>query len=233
MESTKSTVFNRLKAGLRAIGRGVRAHCSRAEQEDVHLCDGYLAAFMRRMSSLVCLWLGAGLVMAPSWAADQSSSSRTRHESKLALPISGIDHLPDHVSVQNFWVNGISGQQAGKGGSRVCCVNIPRVWSPGMKVSVRWGVLNWRDDETDLYEVKDASVAPFEPSEVSALYVHFLPDGSVRVVPSREGPTSPMYLGPRVRIPAKELWDVYGVGNGPTKICRDHTVVPMRACVRD
>ncbi|WP_396270589.1 DUF3304 domain-containing protein [Ideonella sp.] len=191
------------------------------------------AAFKLPSALLVCLWFGAFSVMAPSRAGAQVSRSQASQNSNLALPISGIDHLPDHVSVQNFWVNGVSGQQAGKGGSRVCCVNLPRVWSPGMKVSVRWGGLNWRDGETDLYEVKDVPVDPFEPTEISALYVHFLPDGSVRAVPSREVPSSPMYSGPRVRIPAKEPWDVYGVGNGPTKICRDHTVVPMRACIRD
>jgi hypothetical protein len=100
-------------------------------------------------------------------------------------------------------------------------------------VTVRWGVLNWRDDETDIYEVKGVPVAPFDAKEVSVLYVHFLPDGSVRAVPSSEAPTSPSYPGPQVRIPAKEPWDVYGAGNGATTVCRDHTVSPSRACNRD
>lgn len=52
-----------------------------------------LAVLLRCTPSRVCMWLGACLVVAPSWAAGEASSFQARHESKLALPIAGVDHL--------------------------------------------------------------------------------------------------------------------------------------------
>ncbi len=148
----------------------------------------------------------------------------------IALPITGIDHLADHVSIQNFYVNGTSGQQAGKGGSRMCCVRVPRTWKPGLILTVRWGVLNWRDWESDVYETK-VELEPY--TDLGALYVHFLADGSVRAVATNEGPRSPTYIGPRNPIPQKEPWDAYEPPPGPTKRCTDHSLNPPAPCKRD
>ncbi len=145
----------------------------------------------------------------------------------IALPITGIDHLADHVSIQNFWVNGASGQQAGKGGRRVCCVRVPRTWKPGLILTVRWEILNWRDWEDDVHETK-VELEPY--TDLGALYVHFLADGSVRAVATNEGPRSPTYIGPRIPIPQKEPWTTIGRKPGPTKRCTDHTVTPAINC---
>ena len=148
------------------------------------------------------------------------------NDDAIALAIVGIDHLADHVSVQNFWVDGYSGGRAGKGGASVCCSSVPRMWRPGLTVKIRWEVLNWRDWESDEY----TAVVPVERyGELDQLYVHFLVNGSVRVVPSLEGPLSPTYPGPHDPIPRKKPWEVYGERHKPT-MCTDHSVQPPAPC---
>jgi Protein of unknown function (DUF3304) len=167
-----------------------------------------------------------GPVSTSAQAASAPTKPKNPNAGTIALAMTGIDHLPDHVSIQNFWVDGHSGAQAGKGGSSVCCVRVPNIWRPGLKVTVRWGILNWRDWTGDEYE----TVVEVEPyKEIDRFFVHFLPDGSVRAVVSEDGPSSPDYIGPRVPIPPKKPWDVYGPRKGPTK-CVDHTVVPEAPC---
>ena len=123
--------------------------------------------------------------------------------------LTGIDHLADHLSVPEFSVNGTSGFQAGQGGRTVCCVNLPRQWHPGLTVLVSWDITNWRDCGWENYQ-RRVPVERYE--EVGALYVHFLADGSVRVVSSDINPafSNPDYIGPHDPIPDKNPWDVYG-----------------------
>jgi hypothetical protein len=117
--------------------------------------------------------------------------------------MSGIDHLPDHLSVQQFSVDGHGGFQAGKGGSMVDGISLPRQWRPGLSVRVNWNVTNWRDCWGDRYE----RVVPVERyDQVGTLWVHFLADGSVRVVSANAGPYASDYPGPHDAIPNKEPW---------------------------
>jgi hypothetical protein len=162
-------------------------------------------------------------------ASSQPTASRMRTEiddEKIPLAIVGIDHLPDHVSVQTFSVDGRGNAQAGQGGRAVCCISVPRKWKPGMKVTVRWGVLNWRDWRGDEYQ----TVVDVEPyTELDQFYVHFLPNGTVRAIVSAEGPRSPTYIGPHDPIPQKYPWKVFGPRDGPTH-CVDHTISPPVPC---
>ena len=132
--------------------------------------------------------------------------------------LTGIDHLADHLSVQEFSVNGTSGAQAGKGGSMVCCVSLPDQWQPGMTVKVRWNVTNWRDCRGEEHE----AVVPVERyEEVGRLYVHFFPDNKVRVIASNyypEGARGPGSKYPiKDPIPQKHPWKVYP----PREHCAD------------
>lgn len=143
--------------------------------------------------------------------------------------ITGIDHLADHLSVQQFYVNGTWASRAGQGGRQVCCVILPKPWRPGLKVRVRWGVLNWRDRKADRYE-RDVEVERYG-SQGGWFLVHFLPDGSVRAVVSLEGPTSPDYPGPRIPIPNKDPWDRYPPPEPRRKTkCTDYSVTPPQPC---
>ncbi|NBA97759.1 DUF3304 domain-containing protein [Pseudomonas sp. R5(2019)] len=128
----------------------------------------------------------------------------------MGVGLTGIDHLPDHLSVQRFSVDGRGGAQAGKGGSLVCCGSLPRKWQPDLTVKVRWNVTNWRDCKGEEHE----AVVPVEPyDEIGRLYVHFFSDGSVRAVSSNyvawkaNEPESPYPI--KDLIPQKYPWQVY------------------------
>lgn len=140
-------------------------------------------------------------------------SAMTRFEdTTTGVGLTGIDHLEDHLSVQDFSVNGYGGFNAGKGGSLVCCVVVPNKWRPGLKAHVVWSVTNWRDKT---WQNHQADVLLDRYEEVGRMYVHFLKDGSVRITLSNYAPTSPVYEGPRDPIPRKWPWVVYPPPKGP------------------
>ncbi len=132
-------------------------------------------------------------------------------EETIPARLTGIDHLPDHLSVQNFSVNGAGGFQAGGGGRVTCCVSLPRKWHPGLTAVVRWNTTNLRDCTWE----QRARRVPVEPyDEVGRVWTHFLADGSVRVVSSDIGPgiygPNEDYPGPHDPIPRKTPYKVYG-----------------------
>ena len=129
-------------------------------------------------------------------------------EDMVPTSITGIDHLAEHLSIQNFWVDGYSGFQAGTGGSAVCCASLPRKWRPGLSAVVEWNTTNWRDCG---WESRERRVPIERYEKVGTLFVHFLSDGSVRAVSSNISPgySNPDYLGPHDPIPRKNPWDVY------------------------
>jgi len=117
--------------------------------------------------------------------------------------MTGVDYLADDLSVQDYWVNGTAGFQAGKGGRHVCWAKVPEIWIPGAKIEVRWEVANGRTGTWRCYR----RMVPLERyEELGRLYVHFLPDGSVRAVLSNYVPWAKDYPGPRLPIPKKEPW---------------------------
>ncbi|MGV5311691.1 DUF3304 domain-containing protein [Pseudomonas aeruginosa] len=157
-----------------------------------------MGPFMLRTSALLFLLLAG------------CDAGQARQDT-VPAPLTGIDHLADHLSVQNFWVDGTSGFQAGRGARVVCCVSLPRQWHPGLTVVVGWNVTNWRDCG---WETRERRVPVERYEKVGAMYVHFLSDGKVRVVSSNVGPgifqPNEDYPGPHDAIPKKNPWHVYG-----------------------
>jgi hypothetical protein len=135
------------------------------------------------------LLLVAALLL-PSLAACEGKPVKT-----TGTTITGLDHLAEHLSIQDFWVNNTAGQQAGKGGRQVCCVSIPEVWQPGLKVNVKWDVTNWK---RRVYTTYERTIEVEKYDEVGALYIHFLRDGSVKAVSSNYAAwgTGGYYPGP-------------------------------------
>jgi hypothetical protein len=129
-----------------------------------------------------------------------------REETTFGTSMSGIDHLADHLSVSDFWVNGAGGFQAGKGGSSAPGPVLPRQWHPGLTVHVMWHVSDWKHGGGS----KHAADVPVDPYTKSGhLWVHFLANGTVRVVVSDYGPRNMNYPGPRDLIPQKYPWKDY------------------------
>ena len=127
-------------------------------------------------------------------------------EQTAGVGITGIDHLPDHLSVQDFYVDGYSAFRAGGSGGAVCCALLPKRWRPDLTVEIRWNVTNWRDCEGNDY-VRRVLVEPY--SEPGRLWVHFLRNGEVRAISSGIGPRNPDYPGPHDPIPSKRPWNIY------------------------
>jgi len=130
-------------------------------------------------------------------------------EDVVPASLTGIDHLPDHLSVPDFWVDGASGHQAGSGGSIVCCAKLPRRWRADLTVLVGWDVLNWRDCGGERRE-RRVPVERYE--QVGRLYIHFLSDGSVRAISSniRPGYGNEEYRGPPDAISGMRPSEIYG-----------------------
>ncbi len=149
-------------------------------------------------------WLLVLLCLLTGLAACQG---RAPADDSVGTELTGIDHLADHLSVQDFWLDGQAGDQAGKGGSAVCCIALPKHWHAGMTAVVRWDVANWRDCTWQSFE-RRVAVDPYDA--VGTVWVHFLADGSVRVVSSNADPDATDYPGPHDPIPQKEPWKVYG-----------------------
>jgi hypothetical protein len=136
--------------------------------------------------------------------------------------MTGIDHLADHLSVQDYWVNGRAGFQAGKGGSNVCCAKVPQVWHAGAQIEVKWDVANWKNGT---WRCHRRMVSLDRYDEIGHLYVHFMPDGSVRALLSNDAPWGNAYPGPHIPIPKKEPWAVYP--RPPvTDVCPENLVTP-------
>jgi Protein of unknown function (DUF3304) len=154
--------------------------------------------FLRRYSLLLIV----GTLLIPGLAACQEKPVKT-----TGVSITGLDHLAEHLSIQNFWVDGTAGQQAGGGGSQVCCATIPSKWQPGTKVNVRWAVTNWKRRVYTMYE----RVVEVEKYDTPAsVYVHFLRDGSVKVLSFDGYPEKPGYPGPSYdTVLKKQPWKDY------------------------
>lgn len=150
--------------------------------------------------------LVVGLLCIFFLAACRARDSATE---SIGVSMTGLDHLAAHLSVQDFWVDGHRAHQAGKGGSQVCCATLPLKWHPGLSVTVKWGVTNWRDH---VYSMQERVVPVTQYVEVGRLWVHFLSDGSVKVVSSDIGPgfyeKNAEYPGPQPlsALPRKQPW---------------------------
>ncbi|QCO67873.2 DUF3304 domain-containing protein [Luteimonas yindakuii] len=147
------------------------------------------------MIALLLAFLGAG--------GCQAQPATPPKEPMIGVAITGIDHLADHLSVQEFSVDGYNAAQAGKGGRSVCCAMVPAQWRPDMRVLVEWVEQNWRDCSYRRRQ-REVTVAPYE--EAGRLWVHFLADDSMQLVVSNVGPGNPEYLGPDDPIPRKFPW---------------------------
>jgi hypothetical protein len=119
----------------------------------------------------------------------------------------GVDHLADNLSVTDFWVNGSAGFQASDGNAGAPSPNLPEKWHAGLTAHVVWDVRDWEHDTSSTHEA-DVPVDPYTDDGGNVL-VHFLADGTVRVVVSDLGPRAANYPGPHDPIPRKRPWDMY------------------------
>ena len=130
-----------------------------------------------------------------------------REDQFTAVGLTGVQHIGPDFNISEFYVDGYPGSNVGRGGGggrHVCCVNLPNQWRPGLTVDVRWAVGNWSKE--NLSEIAAGNyksitsegaykaIVPLENyDKPGQLYVHFFPDGKVRVVSSYPDSESPLH----------------------------------------
>jgi hypothetical protein len=117
-------------------------------------------------------------------------------EADVHVPVSlvGVHHLGSDYFIYRFYVNKSIGDnvgQGGGGGSMVCCLTLPLKWTRDLKADVRWEVdhiiraPNPAARETaEVIGIYRAEVPIEKYTELGDLYVHFFPNGRVRIVVS-------------------------------------------------
>ena len=139
-------------------------------------------------------------------AGCSTSAFFTEFPSGNAAATVGVDVVPTHhlgndYSVEDVYVNGQWGGDAGReggGGGYVCCVLLPSKWRPGLVARVKWRVRDWRQENKEetksgIYRsvVDEGVYVAFVPveyyGELGSLYIHFFPGAKARIVASMYG----------------------------------------------
>jgi hypothetical protein len=94
------------------------------------------------------------------------------------------------VFINNVWGGGMQPYASSNG--RTCCVTLPRLWHPGLKVAVAYRTSSMFLKDPRSYVEKDVLVAPYEPFLDGFIYFFYFPGDQVRVVAT---PYSPGYPG--------------------------------------
>lgn len=110
--------------------------------------------------------------------------------------LSGVHHLGREYRIHIFYVNKSIGDSVGEDGSgdgRVCCVMLPKIWTPGLEADLRWEVYHIirtgdpavpeRAEIEGIYHAQVPVEAYVKPS---IFWVHFFPKGRVRIVVSED-----------------------------------------------
>ena len=118
-------------------------------------------------------------------------------ETHIPVTVSGVHHMGSEYLISHFSVNKEIGDNISRNGSSgiVCCLMIPKKWSPGLTADVRWEVLHIIFQPDGIQVAREELVAiyraqvPVEPYvDTGDFYVHFFADGRARIVVSNYGP---------------------------------------------
>ena len=131
-------------------------------------------------------------ILALSLAFASTACSERRDAS---IELSGLNYTD--VGIATFSVNDYSGHGIypnGGGGKFICCVDIPRKWRAGMKVTVRWA----EDGRTPgPWKERVVEVPEYTKSDIGVFAVHFYPGDIVKVLVTAKMEGHPDYPYPR------------------------------------
>lgn len=115
-------------------------------------------------------------------------------ETHIPVSLTGVHHMGSDYRIDHFYVNkeiGDTIDESGGGGGIVCCLMLPKKWYPGLKAEVRWEVRHIiRSSNPALPETEEVAglyraQVPVEAYvEADRFWVHFFPQGRVRIVVS-------------------------------------------------
>jgi hypothetical protein len=118
------------------------------------------------------------------------STACSKEPATTSLQLSGYNHTDKSIGSFSISGGGGEGGEAGYlgpgqgGGGFTCCVSVPTVWRPSLKVTVIWD--GWEKDvEKTITRV--VQVPKYDAKTASTMDVHFLRSGEVKVFVLRIG----------------------------------------------
>lgn len=135
---------------------------------------------------------------------------------KISVNVTAYNHTENGIGSYEVKLADSSSVEVGflapgnGGGGQTCCLSIPDVWQPGMKVTI---VMNGVKAGKDIREEKTVSVPKYSPDDVGMLVVHFLHNGSYKVFVTkyllghRKYPLSGKEAELRPGVPLKIIWE--------------------------
>lgn len=94
------------------------------------------------------------------------------------------------VFINDAWGGAMRARASSNG--RTCCVTLPRLWHPGLKVTVAYRTSSMFLKDPNSYVEKDVPVPRYAPFLDGFIYFMYFPDDQVRIVAT---PYSPGYPG--------------------------------------
>jgi hypothetical protein len=79
-------------------------------------------------------------------------SMRGNNYNYIGVSITCVHHIGPDFNITDFYVDGYSGSNVGRGGGGgryVCCAMLPSKWRPDLSVEVRWSIANWSKEITE------------------------------------------------------------------------------------
>ncbi len=95
------------------------------------------------------------------------------------------------VFINGAWAGGMEPRASGN--AATCCVTLPRLWHPGLKVTVVYRTSSMFLKDPQSYVEKDVLVASYKPFLDGFIYFMYFPDDQVRVVATPYFPGYPKF----------------------------------------
>lgn len=118
----------------------------------------------------------------------------TNAPSEMHLMIGVANYSDDglgRVYVNDAWAGGMEPRSSGN--AATCCVTLPRLWHPGLKVTVAYRTSSMFLKDPTSYVERDVPVAPYKPFLDGFIYFMYFPDDQVRVVATPYFPGVPKF----------------------------------------
>lgn len=146
----------------------------------------FIPSFLRwRIAALlvfISAMSGVGVVIYKSFKVDKN----------FATTLTGVHHLGSDYIINKFYIDKRINDNVGEGGgggSRVCCLSLPKKWSPALTADVRWEVVHISrasdpsgQDTGKIEGIYRAQVPIEQYAKSGNFYVHFFPGRRARIV---------------------------------------------------
>jgi len=110
--------------------------------------------------------------------AGSSGISTDRSDKFVYATIGGVNHTDMYMDWFSIDGHGGANMRAYASTSGVCCIGVPRIYRPGLTVTVEWQARDKNDKP-----IRKSKVVEVEPyTEAGDIYAHIFPNDVVRVV---------------------------------------------------